>query len=40
MTGCVKVIHLRYGAIGGLKSDVATRLANCLPDASKDVGSD
>ncbi len=35
MTGCVKIIYVRYGAIDGLGSDVAVRLAECLPDASK-----
>ena len=40
MTGCVKIIHVRYGAIDGHRSDVAVGLAKSLPDTSKGVGND
>jgi len=40
MTGWVKTIRVRYRTIRSLKWDIATRLAECLPDASRRVGSD
>ena len=30
MTGCVKIVHVRYGAIGGLRGEVSKVPAGCV----------